>query len=153
MGKFADNIYNKYVKMEWSKKFQCAGIYSISVDNILVYIGKSTNILYRMAEHWVQIAKPKNNKYNVLAEAKRQNRTIKFSVLYTAQSITKTDIENEIGEKEGYFIRKNLPPLNYQIPNQDNWKSFSINPKAQTITLKEILNERSNVYDKSRTAS
>jgi len=31
-------------------------------------------------------------------------------------------IEEEIGEKEGEFIRRHLPPLNYQIPKAENWR-------------------------------
>ena len=69
-----------------------------------------------MAEHWVATSKPKNNKYKVLAEARKRNMKVRFDVLYRAKSQTKEEIENEIGEKEGYYIRKYMPPLNNQIP-------------------------------------
>lgn len=146
MGIFENNIYNKYLEQEWSKKFQCAGIYLISVNGIIVYIGKSKNILYRMAEHWVATSKPKNNKYKVLAEARKRNMKVRFDVLYRAKSQTKEEIENEIGEKEGYYIRKYMPPLNNQIPQEDDWRRFSTNKDALSVTLDEIIKERGGFY-------
>ena len=48
-------------------------------------------------------------------------------------------IEEELGEKEGEFIRELKPVLNTQIPKADNWRSYEINENASTITLSEIL--------------
>ena len=48
-------------------------------------------------------------------------------------------IEEEIGEKEGEFIRAEMPVLNKQIPKADNWRNYEINKTASTITLSEIL--------------
>lgn len=142
MNKLADNIYKKYIEKEWSKKFQCAGIYSISLNGKIVYIGKSKNILYRMAEHWASILRPQANKYKVLSEAKKRNLTIKFDVIYQAKSKSKKDIEEEIGEREGFYIRTYLPPLNNQIPLESNWRSYTTNPNALQITLDQILNDK-----------
>ena len=136
------NIYNKYIEQEWSKKFQCSGVYSITVNNKIVYIGKSKDILYRMAEHWASMGNPKENKYKVLAEAHRRRYNVRFNVLYTAKSKTRAEIEEEIGEREGYFIRLYQPPLNTQIPKADNWRSYEINEIASTITLSEILQQQ-----------
>ena len=47
-----------------------AGIYRITIDDIIVYIGKSTNMLERLAEHYVSMKNPKGHKYKILAEAK-----------------------------------------------------------------------------------
>ena len=88
-----------------------------------------------MAEHWVSMANPKENKYIVLSEAKRKNHKVRFGVLYSAKSQTKKEIEEEIGEREGYFIRKLSPPLNYQIPTADNWRKFTTNKDALSISL------------------
>lgn len=110
-------------------------MYSITVNNKIVYVGKSNNILYRMAEHWASIGNPKENKYKVLAEAKRRKYNIKFNVLHTARNITKAEIEEEIGEREGYFIRLYQPPLNYQIPTVENWRKFKTNRDALNISL------------------
>ena len=139
MSKYVDNIYNKYLQQGWCKKFLSAGIYSITINNEIVYIGKSNNILYRMAEHWALTTNPKENKYRVLAEAKRRNYNVKFNVLYYAKSQTRTEIEEEIGEREGYFIRLFRPPLNYQIPNEDNWRTYTGNRGALNISLDQIM--------------
>ena len=139
MGKYAENIYNKYLKQEWTKKFQCAGVYSISVNYKIVYVGKSLNILHRMAEHWASMTKPTENKYIVLSEAKRRKYTVRFNVLYSAKSHTREEIEEEIGEREGYYIRKFKPSLNYQIPTGENWRKYTTNQMALSITLDQIL--------------
>ena len=139
MGRYVDNIYNKYLQQSWSQKFLNAGIYSISINNKIVYVGKSTNMLYRMAEHWVSMSNPKENKYKVLAEAKRRRYNVKFNVLYSAKSQTKEEIEEEIGEREGYYIRLLMPSLNCQIPTEENWRKYTVNKGALNISLDQIL--------------
>ena len=139
MGRYVDNIYNKYLQQSWSQKFLNAGIYSISINNKIVYVGKSTNMLYRMAEHWVSMSNPKENKYKVLAEAKRRKMIVSFDVLYSAKSNIRDDIEEEIGEREGYYIRKLMPSLNYQIPKEDDWHAFTTQKGALNISLDQIL--------------
>lgn len=133
------NIYNKYIQQEWSKKFQCSGVYSITVNSKIVYVGKSKDILYRMAEHWASMGNSKENKYKVLAEAHRRNYSVRFNVLYTAKSKTRAEIEEEIGEREGYFIRLYQPPLNTQIPKEENWRSYTVNRGALNISLDDIM--------------
>ena len=120
-------------------QFERAGIYAILLDGRIVYIGKSVNILARMAQHYAQLSRPKAHKYEILAEASRRGHRIRFCVLYAARSTTPAAIEEEIGEKEGEFIRRHLPPLNYQIPKAENWRQFTTNPAALTITLEEIV--------------
>ena len=139
MGRYVDNIYNKYLQQSWSQKFLNAGIYSISINNKIVYVGKSTNMLYRMAEHWVSMSNPKENKYKVLAEAKRRRYNVKFNVLYSAKSQTKEEIEEEIGEREGYYIRLLMPSLNCQIPTEENWRKYTNNKGALNISLDQIM--------------
>ena len=139
MGRYVDNIYNKYLQQSWSQKFLNAGIYSISINNKIVYVGKSTNMLYRMAEHWVSMSNQKENKYKVLAEAKRRRYNVKFNVLYSAKSQTKEEIEEEIGEREGYYIRLLMPSLNCQIPTEENWRKYTVNKGALNISLDQIL--------------
>lgn len=133
------NIYKKNIQQEWSKKYQCSGVYSITVNNKIVYIGKSKDILYRMAEHWASMGNPKENKYKVLAEAHRRRYNVRFNVLYTAKSKTRAEIEEEIGEREGYFIRLYQPPLNTQIPKEENWRSYTVNRGALNISLDDIM--------------
>ena len=139
MSNYTENIYNKYLSQEWSKKFQCSGVYSISINNKIVYVGKSMNILHRIAEHWASMTNPKENKYKVLAEAKRRKMIVSFDVLYSAKNNIRTDIEEEIGEREGYYIRKLMPSLNYQIPKEDDWHAFTTQKGALNISLDQIL--------------
>ena len=54
-------------------------------------------------------------------------------------SETEGDIEDDIGRAEGRLIRKYRPPLNYQIPKEDNYHSFTVNRRAKWVTLEEIL--------------
>ncbi|MBO5333374.1 MAG: GIY-YIG nuclease family protein [Clostridia bacterium] len=107
----------------------------MTVNNKIVYVGKSKNILYRMAEHWISMANPKENKYKVLSEARSRKYKIRFNILHTASSRTMDEIDEEIGEREGYFIRLYTPPLNYQIPKEENWRKFKINRGALNISL------------------
>lgn len=70
---------------------------------------------------------------------KRHGHSVSFDVLYDAVELTADLIEEEIGEKEGQYIRAYRPVLNTQIPKADNWRSYEINETASTITLSEIL--------------
>ena len=78
-------------------------------------------------------------KYRILAEAKRHNQIVTFGVLYYATEQKPKRLEDELGQKEGEFIRELKPVLNTQIPKADNWHSYEINETASTITLSEIL--------------
>mgnify|MGYP006864456020 FL=1 len=60
-------------------------------------------------------------------------------MLHYAENILPQLIDEELGEKEGEFIRELNPALNTQIPKADNWRSYDINKAASTITLSEIL--------------
>lgn len=120
-------------------KFEHPGIYCILLDGKPVYVGKSKNMLLRMAQHYTKMAEPTDHKYRLLAEAVRLGHTIRFRVLYYALSKDKAAIENEIGEKEGEYIRKYQTPLNYQIPKAEDWRKYDTNPQAQRITLQELL--------------
>ena len=48
---------------------------------------------------------------------------------------------DEIGEKEGWYIRQYLPLLNTQIPREDDWHRFTVNKSAEAVTLQDILEE------------
>ena len=79
-------------------------------------------MLRRVAEHYVGIRLQTEHKYRLIAEAQRRGYAIDFDVLYYAKSKWKSDVVEEIGEAEGMFIRKYLPPLNQQIPKEGNWR-------------------------------
>lgn len=104
-------------------------------------------MLKRVAEHYVGIKLKSEHKYTVLAEAQACGLPINFDVLYYAKASSPTAIKNEIGAKEGEYIRAHRPPLNYQIPKQEDWTKFEVNLKAHTITLDELLETKTEQFD------
>lgn len=124
-----------------SEKYEYPGIYSISLEDTIVYIGKSENMLERVAQHYVGIQTGSERKYRVLAEAQNAGYSVRFDVVYYAQEDGYYAIEEEIGRKEGEYIRRYMPPLNYQIPKEEDWRKFTVNKRAQTITFQDILRE------------
>lgn len=127
------------------KKYDCGGIYSISIGEKLVYIGKSRNMLNRLANHIFYIQHlewTKSHKYVVLHYAKQIGHSVSFNVLaYAPLDLDATGMDEWLGQKEGELIREYLPPLNYQIPKEDNYHSFTVNRHAKDITLNEILGD------------
>ena len=98
-------------------------------------------MLRRVAEHWVGIKQGSERKYRIMAEAQRKGYPINFGVLYYAKEQSRSGIEEEIGQKEGEFIREKMPVLNRQVPKAEDWRKYEVNEKAHQITLKEILIE------------
>ena len=94
-----------------------------------------------MAQHWADITVPhgKEHKYQVLAEAKNKGHKIRFLRLYEAKSSSEQELIEELGSKEGQYIRAYLPPLNTQIPCEDDWRSYTTNNSASTVSLYDIL--------------
>lgn len=116
-----------------------AGCYCIYIDNKLVYIGKSTNLLKRIIAHIYHIEnETKEHKYEILNEARKNRNKISFDVIYYTDKTNKEEIEKDIEIKEGFFIRKYHPPLNCLIPNENN-ERYTVNKEAKTIILEEIL--------------
>ena len=87
-----------------------------------------------MAQHYVNTNISKEKKYQILAEARRRRHQVRTIVLYEAKAQTDTELDEELGAKEGEFIRKYMPPLNTQIPKTENWRSFE-EKSIETITL------------------
>ena len=96
-------------------------------------------MLWRLAEHYVAFRQPKSHKYRILAEAKSKGHAVQFDVIYYAESKLHSEIEEELGEAEGRYIRQYLPALNTQIPKEDNWRKYDYNAHTLTVTLEEIL--------------
>ena len=138
---YEDRVYAMLQRRGWSEKFEHPGIYCICINDRIVYIGKSDNMLRRMSQHYVGIKRGSERKYRVLAEAKNKGYIVHPDVLYYAKSKRKNTLEDELGRKEGELIRAYMPALNTQIPKEENWRSYSMNKKAQSITLDELLQE------------
>ena len=136
MANYAENMYNWLKQRGLTAKYEFAGIYCIKVDETIVYIGKSGNMLRRIAQHYAGIQRQTEKKYAVLAEARRRGHNINFDVVYYAKSTRYADKLTEIGEKEGEYIRKYQPILNTQIPKEDDWHKFD----NRKIDVKSILN-------------
>lgn len=68
MANYVDRTYNWLKRKGYAKKYERAGIYCIKVNNQIVYIGKSMNMLWRVAQHYVGIKTGSEKKYRILAE-------------------------------------------------------------------------------------
>lgn len=138
-----DNVYLELKgKPEIVSKYFHAGVYSITIAGRLVYIGKSRDMLYRLAQHIFYTNNPycsKSHKYKILHLAQFMGYDIQFNTLYIAS--TSGNVDDEIGNKEGELIRQYLPPLNYQIPKEEDYHSFTVNKRAKIIKLMDILGE------------
>ena len=139
MATYAKNIYQWLKRQGYGEAFEHAGIYEITIDGATAYIGKSTDMLWRLAQHYASLKLSKSHKYQILREAKQQGHTVSFKVLCYAKSKRKSDIDEEIGAAEGEYIRRLRPPLNTQIPHANNWREYDYNPAALTVTFEEIL--------------
>ena len=135
MATYEQNTYEWMKRQGLGDRFAHAGIYCIRIDNTIVYIGKSMDMLRRMAQHYVGIRTGSEKKYRIMAEAKRKGHRVNFDVLYYAKSRNRVDKMVEIGEKEGEFIRQYQPVLNTQIPKEDDWHQFD----TQTVDAKTVL--------------
>ena len=136
MPNYVDNMINFLKRKGLADKYEFAGIYCIKIDNDIVYIGKSQNMLKRVVQHYVGIKSQSELKYRILAEAHRKGHTINFDVLYYATQSGYNAVKEEIGTKEGEYIRQYKPALNTQIPKETDYHKFDV-CRVQT---KDILN-------------
>ena len=134
----------RMIREQSQNKFEGACIYTISIDNKIVYIGKSTNTINRIAAHIMNIDFPGSesytgHKYKIIREAKQKGHRISFDVIYRSQQKDPNKINEDIGRQEGILIRKYMPALNYQIPKEEDWHKFTVNKLATQITLDQLL--------------
>ena len=133
------NAYGWLKRKGLANKYEHAGIYCIKIDDDIVYIGKSHNMLMRVAQHYVGVKSQSSKKYRILAEVQRKGHRIGFDVLYRATQTRYTAVEQEIGEKEGEYIRHHKPILNTQIPKEENWNNWDMNEVDARVILQTIL--------------
>lgn len=136
---YEENVCAMLRRRELSPKYEHPGIYCIKLDGQVVYIGKSENMLVRVAQHYVGIRTGSEKKYRLLAEAQRKGHSIDFDVLYDAKRKRYAEVEEEIGSKEGEYIRQYRPALNTQVPKAENWRKWDVNAVDAREVLKQFL--------------
>ena len=139
MGNYVENTVAWMERRGLANKYRHAGIYCIKIDAEIVYIGKSANMLRRIAEHYVGIKTGSEKKYRIIAEAQRKGHPITFDVLYYAKRKGITNQLVEIGEKEGEYIRHHKPILNTQIPKAEDWNKYENNEVNAREVLQQII--------------
>ena len=134
------DFYKEYIESQAPDKYSGWGIYGIYINNKLVYVGKSKDLLARVANHCLLIdgyGKPNEvnaNKYKILRQARDQGYKVRFDVLcYTDQD------EDKLGQAEADYIHIFLPKLNTQIPKLWDWRHWTINKQAGKITLEQLM--------------
>ncbi len=144
-----DALYEEYCQdPQKVKKYKKPGIYCIKINGQIVYVGKSTDMLNRIAGHSLEIMEGTNgNKYKVLNQAfQREDCKIEFDVLYKSRKRNPDTIFEDIGEAEAKYINELRPALNYQIPTIGDYKHYTVNRRAKFITLAEILDPSAEVF-------
>ena len=121
------------------EKYGKPGIYCIKINGKIVYIGKSIYMLSRVEYHKRYITSGNGErKYKILNQAINKGYRIEFDVLYYSPRKMENAIKNDIGKKEGVYIRRYKPCLNTQIPKIDDWHKWDLNPIARDITFEEF---------------
>lgn len=136
---YAENMYEWLKRKGYAPKYDHAGIYCIKIDDTIVYIGKSHNMLKRVSQHYAAIMGQTEKKYRIFAEAQRKGHSINFDVLYHAAETYYPAVKNEIGQKEGEYIRQYKPILNTQIPREDDWRKFDVCAVDAREVLKNLI--------------
>ena len=144
---YLEELYGELAADQYKvDKYGHAGIYSISIilpsgQSILVYIGKSKDMLLRLSNHIKDtMFNKKSNKYKVIQEAKNRGYKIQFDVLYDCPYGDNDAFQDEdLGIHEGVYIRFYMPPLNYQIPKEGDWRHWHTQKSAKYITLDQII--------------
>ncbi len=136
---YTDNVCAMLRRKGLAPKYEHPGIYCIKVEGQILYIGKSENMLKRVASHYVGIQTGSEKKYRLLSEIQRNGHPIDFDVLYYAQQKGTAAIREEIGSKEGELIRQYRPVLNTQIPREDDWHKWNTNMVNAEAVLAQFL--------------
>ena len=139
--KYVENVCAMFRRRGLAGKYEHPGIYCIKLNDQIVYIGKSQNMLERIAAHYVGVKTGSERKYRLLAEAQRKGYPVQFDVLYYAKETKWLDIIEEIGQKEGELIRQYRPILNTQIPKEENWRQWELNKVDAGEALELLLEE------------
>lgn len=137
--RYEDNVAAMLRRKGYSSKYDHAGIYCIRLDDRIVYIGKSINMLERIAQHYVGIKNGRKEKYRIMSQLQREGYPISFDVLYDASQTNRYDIDEEIGYMEGVYLRAYRPELNTQIPKEEDWHKYEVKRIATEDELRKLL--------------
>ena len=98
-------------------------------------------MLQRLAQHIDAIGTDPSNKYKVLQKAREEGYKIQFDVMRYCE-----EDDDILGEAEAELINEHMPVLNYQIPKIGDYKHYTVNKRAKTITLAEILDPSAEIF-------
>lgn len=112
------------------EKYDKSGIYCITIDGKIAYIGQSGNMLNRIASHMGNIEMPQSQEYNskkyrLLRLAKEEGHQIGFDVLFYCGRLDLNRLEKDA-------ILNYMPPLNTKIPGHPDQRITS-------LTLPQLL--------------
>lgn len=121
------------------EKLKCSGIYYIQVKDKILYIGKSRDMFTRAANHMSNtydetMSEANSKKYELLRGLDEAGYDIGIGVMCKCKCN-----DYELGNKEGEYIRKYMPILNYQIPKEEDYSKYTVNKKVKEITLEELI--------------
>ncbi len=139
MATYVENVCAMLRRRGLAPKYEHPGIYCMKVEGQILCIGKCENMLQRVAEHYVGIRTGSEKKYRLLSEIQRNGYPIEFDVLYYAQKKRASAIREEIGSKEGEYIRQFRPVLNTQIPKAEDWRKWDTNTVDAAVVLGKFL--------------
>ena len=137
---YVQNVCKMFRRNGLSEKYEYPGIYCIKLNDRIVYIGKSQNMIERVAAHYVGIKTGSECKYRIIQEVSQKLACcIGFDVLYYAKETNQDALIEELGQKEGELIRQYRPLLNTQIPKADNWRKWDVKKIDTDIVMKLLL--------------
>ena len=67
--RYVENVCAMFRRKGLADKYEHPGIYCIKLNDQIVYIGKSLNMLERIAAHYVGVKTGSERKYRLLSEA------------------------------------------------------------------------------------
>lgn len=126
-----------------AEKYAHPGVYSITVNGEVVYVGKARDMSIRVATHMYltyclnHTTAGKKFKYGELLRALQAGYDINFDVLYTSPLSCEEEpqkIEDDIGPQEAKYINKYMPKLNKQIPYVDNYHKY-VNKNYEKLAI------------------
>ncbi len=128
-----DKDYERYLELRLQfPQWDQAGIYYITANDKIIYVGESVNLLKRLVSYEKGIKSDNQKKYKILRELKKLNYCVRFEVIEYVD-------EDKLRLIEGRHIRKYMPILNQQIPEEDG-KHYKICQKHKMATLEDVIN-------------